>query len=369
MPSPPAPCLIPQTWTYEGLPFGVGRPELVGTVPDYRNRGLVRAQFDVFHTWCQERGLQVQAITGIPYFYRLFGYEMAVGLGGGRMGYQLQIPKLEEAQGEPYHLRPAVSLDLAFLAKLDQSASARSLVACPRDKTLWRYELSGKSHANVDRQEVHLIETFGGEPAGFLVLSDKLRRGRVEATAYELKPGLSWRTVTPSVIRGLWARGEELAAKDAKQELQGFAFVVGDQHPVFEVSRAWLPHTRKPYAWYLRVGNLPAFLRLIQPVLERRLGRLAARWGTQERSRSASTDPGSSLALKRAPSPRSSPGSQPSRTRGALPFPNLVFLKLLFGYRTLDELMYAQADCWAADKRPAHCSRRSSPRATPTSGP
>jgi hypothetical protein len=43
--------LISQTWTYAGIPFGVGRPELVGTLPEYRNRGLVRAQFDVVHQW------------------------------------------------------------------------------------------------------------------------------------------------------------------------------------------------------------------------------------------------------------------------------------------------------------------------------
>ena len=27
-------------------------------------------------------------------------------------------------------------------------------------------------------------------------------------------------------------------------------------------------------------------------------------------------------------------------------FPNLTFLQLLFGYRSLDELKYAFADCW-----------------------
>ena len=68
--------LISQTWTYEGIPFGVGRPELVGTLPEYRNRGLVRLQMDEVHRWSAARGQMVQAITGIPYYYRLFGYEM-----------------------------------------------------------------------------------------------------------------------------------------------------------------------------------------------------------------------------------------------------------------------------------------------------
>src|SRR5512137_662365 len=58
--------LISQIWTYAGIPFKVGRPELVGTHPDYRGRGLVRAQFDEIHRWSAARGELVQAITGIP---------------------------------------------------------------------------------------------------------------------------------------------------------------------------------------------------------------------------------------------------------------------------------------------------------------
>ena len=60
-------CLISQTWQYDGIPFGVGRPELVGTLPQYRGRGLVRAQFEVIHHWSANRGEKLQAITGIPY--------------------------------------------------------------------------------------------------------------------------------------------------------------------------------------------------------------------------------------------------------------------------------------------------------------
>ena len=107
--------LISQTWTYTGIPFGVGRPELVGTAPEYRKRGLVRRQFEVVHAWSAERGEMVQAITGIPYYYRQFGYEMAMVLGGGRQGNAAGVPKLKEDEVEPYRLRPAVEADLPFM--------------------------------------------------------------------------------------------------------------------------------------------------------------------------------------------------------------------------------------------------------------
>ena len=41
--------LINQEWAYAGLPFGVGRPEIVGTLPEFRQRGLVRMQFELIH--------------------------------------------------------------------------------------------------------------------------------------------------------------------------------------------------------------------------------------------------------------------------------------------------------------------------------
>jgi len=59
--------LIAQTWTYGGVPFGVGRVELVGTRSDHRRRGLVRRQMTVVHHWSAARGQLVQAITGIPH--------------------------------------------------------------------------------------------------------------------------------------------------------------------------------------------------------------------------------------------------------------------------------------------------------------
>ncbi|HKG26686.1 MAG TPA: GNAT family N-acetyltransferase, partial [Thermomicrobiales bacterium] len=70
--------LISQRWTYGGIPFDVGRPELVGTHPDYRGRGLIGAQFEVIHRRSQERGHLMQALTGIPNFYRRFGYDPAL---------------------------------------------------------------------------------------------------------------------------------------------------------------------------------------------------------------------------------------------------------------------------------------------------
>jgi hypothetical protein len=116
--------LISQTWSYGGIAFGVGRVELVGTRPDYRRRGLVRCQMEVVHRWSAERGHLVQAITGIPHYYRQFGYEMVLELGGGRTGFRVQVPELPAETTEPFRVRPAAPGDLPFIAALDEQSNA-----------------------------------------------------------------------------------------------------------------------------------------------------------------------------------------------------------------------------------------------------
>ena len=67
------------------FPFGCGRIEQVGTDPLYRRRGLIRKQMDVIHALSDSKGELVQAITGIPWYYRQFGYEFALDLYCGRV--------------------------------------------------------------------------------------------------------------------------------------------------------------------------------------------------------------------------------------------------------------------------------------------
>jgi GNAT superfamily N-acetyltransferase len=338
-------CLISQTWSYGGIPFGVGRVELVGTHPDYRRRGLVRAQMEVAHDWSAERGEQVQSITGIPHFYRQFGYEMGLALGGVRAGYRPQVPKLKEGEEEPYRLRPAGEGDLPFIGEVYERSTERSLVACTWDEALWRYELRGKSPKNDMRRDLVLIEGEDGEPVGFVAHSRHLNQGRLSVWLYELRAGVSWLAVTPPVIRYLWARGEELAHHDPKQEMESFALWIGDGHPISEMYPLGLPLSRPPYAWYVRVADLPAFVRQIAPVLERRLAEspLVGHSGELKISLYRS---GLRLGLEAGRLATVEAWAPTISDVGAAALPDLTFLQLLFGYRSLAELDGAFADCW-----------------------
>lgn len=333
-------CLISQTWRYGAIPFGVGRPELVATHPDYRRRGLVRAQFELLHALSAERGELLQAITGIPWYYRQFGYEMALSLYGARMGYAPQVPALKEGQVEPYRLRPAAEEDVPFLMAVEAHAAARSVVGCVRDAAMWRYELGGRSPEAAEQRQWGVIETPEGERVGFLAHPAGLWNTTISATAYELREGVSWLAVTPAVVRYLWAYGS------GKGKCLAFSFSLGETHPVYEAFSAGLPRIQPPYAWYLRVPDLPAFLRHIAPVLETRLAQSVAAGHTGALTLGFYRS-GVRLTFERGCLTEVAPWEPQGNDTGAAAFPNLTFLQLLFGYRALAELRAAFPDCYA----------------------
>ncbi len=343
--------LIPQRWTYGGVEFGVGRPELVGTDPSYRQRGLVRIQMDEIHRWSAERGEKVQAITGIPYFYRQFGYELALALHGQRIGHRGDVPRLQEGETEAYRVRPARAADLPFIADVYETATRRYLVACRRDLAIWLYELEGRSGESEERLQLGVIETVDGEPIGFLAHRPDLRWNRsVVLTCYELRTGISWLAVSPTVMRYLDAVGNAYARQDGKGAYNAIVFELGLEHPSYEALGRHLPYSRPPYAWYVRVADLPDFLRLIAPVLERRLAESVA-VGHSGEVKIGFYRKGVRLRFERGRLTGVEDWPQTSAQISDARFPNLTFLQLLFGFRSLEELEYAFPDCQAPNNQ------------------
>ncbi|MEJ7814947.1 MAG: GNAT family N-acetyltransferase [Rubrobacter sp.] len=344
-------CLIPQKFSYEGLEFDAGLPELVGTHPDYRRRGLVKEQFEVLHRWSEERGNLMQAIGGIPYYYRRFGYEMAVYMGEGSRIYIQDVPgkpsSPDEGDGSPrsYTLRPAAASDARFLSELHGRGRGCYLLTSSRDEGLWRYEVAGRNPESDESLEVRIVEDAKGKPTGYVCHTRDLRNGALEVYGYELANGVSWLEVTPFVLRELAETGHKHASGEEK--LASLTFVLGEQHPLHEVIPEpplyRLDH-HGHYSFYVRVPDLPGFLRHVAPVLEQRLAASVAAGHTGKLEVSFYGD-GLRLELKRGRLSGVESWSPTVEERGDAAFPDLTFLQLLFGYRSLEELDRAFADC------------------------
>ena len=339
-------CLIPQTWSYEGIEFGVGRPELVGTLPEFRGRGLIRAQFDEVHKWSAERGLQVQVITGIRYYYRQFGYEYALDLNRWHMGSL--VPRLKEGEQEKYRIRPAQENDIPFLMSVYEYGTSRGLIRVKWTAEHWHNNLHELSMENFHRLEYRIIERAGSqEPVGYFGQSPTLGTSGVRAFHYELAPGISWPEVTPYVIRSLWEAGQEFGRRE-NRPCTTFTFLVGAEHPVYDVLGNLAVNGGQPYAWYVRVPDLVGFLNHIKPVLEKRLvGSIVA--GHSGEYLIGMYPKGIRLTVENGHL-RFESWKPENADDGNAGFPMLTFLKILFGYRSFEELRYAFPDCWWSDE-------------------
>ncbi|MCB0103826.1 MAG: GNAT family N-acetyltransferase [Anaerolineales bacterium] len=338
-------CLIPQKWTFDGIEFGVGRPELVCTLPEFRRRGLIRIQMEEVHKWSKERGDLVQVITGIPNYYRQFGYGMALELSGGRRGFEAHVPVLKADETESFHFRLAEEGDVDFIVKLYAAAESKHLLSCKRPAEIIRYEIFGKSEKSIVRYEKLIIEDVSGRRVGYFEISSELWMDGLVCTYAALEDGVPWLEVSPALARYLWKKGGDYAQRDGGTRTS-FGFGFGSQHPIYEALDDKLPKVREPYAYYMRVPDLPAFLRLIRPVLERRLAESPA-VGYSGTLRLSFYRNGVSLGFERGQIIQIEPMQVGSGTEVDALFPDLTFLHLLFGHRSLGELSHMFADCYA----------------------
>ena len=155
-------------------------------------------------------------------------------------------------------------------------------------------------------------------------------------------------------------------SRAADKQLTNLTFNLGLDHPVYEALEPELEKQIRPYGWYVRVPDIPAFLRHIAPALERQLAGsvMAGHTGACQINlyRSRFVMVWEAGRLKEVID-----GYEPKRLGdGDANFPELTFLQLLFGFRSFDELITSFVDCYPGNsttrvllralfpKRPSH---------------
>jgi hypothetical protein len=331
-------CLIEQRFTYGGVELRAGLPELVGTHPDYRRRGLVREQMAVLHAWSRERGHPMQAIGGIPNYYRRFGYEMAIWMGSGRRLFARDLPAKPELDGL-YHLRPATVSDAPFLSGLDLHSARRYLLASPRDADTWRYDVSARDPESDEYAQVQILERPAGGPVGYVCHARAPSAGTLRVYAYELAEGVSWLEANPFVLNALASATEERP--------DSLTFSLGESHPLYEAfpdPPLYDLDRNGPYAFYVRVPDLPAFLLRVAPVLEENLSISVAAGHTATLDLSFYST-GLRLEIRQGRIITVKPWTPTPENSGDAAFPDLTFLQLLLGFHSLPELSHTFPDC------------------------
>jgi GNAT superfamily N-acetyltransferase len=341
-------CLWRREWEYDGIAFGVGQPEYVATHPDYRNRGLIRKLFEMVHARSESEGHLVQGITGITYFYRQFGYEYALELEGRKTTYLSLIPKAQESTPEPFSLRTATPEDIPLLMDLYNGQRSASMVWSINSKRFWRYQIREEKDPTIVGKQmcVRMIVDEAGEVQGYLMVATKRWSKSLDVYALNIAAGVSWQAVTLPLLRAMQAYGMQIpAVQPDVPPFHEISFWLGSAHPVYEMlGESLAPYYEPPYAWYVRVPDVLAFIRHITPALEKRIANSTAAFYTGEFTLDFFRG-GMHMVFDKGHITRIEPWRAPAYQNTAdASCPSLVFLQLLFGYRSLEELRYAFPD-------------------------
>ena len=128
--------------------------------------------------------------------------------------------------------------------------------------------------------------------------------------------------------------------------------MLGREHPVYQALPKDLVRKEPPYAWYIRVPDLIAFLRHIRPALEKHLIGTVAEGYTGELKLNFYRT-GIHLKFERGCITDIADWHPKDVEEGDAAFPDLTFLQLLCGRCRTEELTLNFVDCWTNGSSPA----------------
>lgn len=345
--------LIPQTWHYAGVPFGVGRIELVATDKEYRRRGLIRALMDAAHQRSAHYGHLVQAITGIRHYYRRFGYSMALDLGVRAALAFSSVPNLPDDHPPRYGLRPATEADVEQMAAWDAAYSLRFNLSLPRSADLWRYELTGHSLNAPFYLNPHIITDLDGQGVGYVLLRTGISRPFFGVYGWVLGDQTSYLATFEDTLYGIKRYAERLYEEHPSVKSPNIWFS-SDLDPALDLLiHKTFPGLVRPdhslYAWYVRVADLSRLVRHIAPALEHRLHESGAHRYTGTLKITFFDLTGLTLTFTegRITDVTHAPMHEDDADAG---FPDHTFLDVIFGRRRQDDIQHVLPECFANRK-------------------
>src|SRR5579872_1128281 len=151
------------------------------------------------------------------------------------------------------------------------------MVASLATERFWRYQV-GKEPDESKRTCVRMIVDSAGAAQGYAIVSANRGGSRINVYGLNLAAGVNWQVVVPPLLRALQAYGMQIPlVGSAVPPLNKISFALGSAHPIYEaLGEELAPYYEPPYAWYVRVRDVVAFVRHIAPALERRLANSVA---------------------------------------------------------------------------------------------
>jgi predicted N-acetyltransferase YhbS len=347
-----AAALMTQPLAYAGITVAAGRPELVCSHSDVRQRGYVRAIMQALHAKSAARGDLIQVITGIPHYYHQYGYAWAIDYNGfARVDRAFIEAKPAPAELVTLRLLRADEYQLFAAAYQADPAYQACLVKTPYSEAVFRH--AHETSVSTEGFCAYGICTADGALIGTMLIEKRIWDGAAVVHVWNYRDAATAVQYGIATLHAVVALGATLPKPVASHKAFCAVDISTDGgHPC----RQLLQHlgigatALTPYTWYIRVPDVPRFLLHIAPLLEQRLsasvaagytgvldittyrGGVVLEW---EQGRLAGVRPRVAAAYGDSPSA----GFHPD-----------ALVQLLFGWRSLHELQDWYPDVWTSDQ-------------------
>jgi hypothetical protein len=254
---------IPSVWMYEAIPLSNLELGWVGTLKEYRRKGLVRALYTHFEEILQRNEYHISTIMGIPYYYRQFGYDFILPMDRTVQLRVDQIPVPKNEARESIVFREAIRDDIPNLMRLYDEHNSKMLVHAARTKDLW--ELQERFHREFEQEFKTMVLERDDRVVGYFRLCVRGEKKQAPRGLW-LSVMESSITTFDDVLQTLqYLRTRAAKANTCRIDLAGPAV-----NNLCRVAQNLGGHVDIGWKYQIRIPNMTRFLEQIRPALESR---------------------------------------------------------------------------------------------------
>jgi predicted acetyltransferase len=248
--------LIPVTWSIGGIHLKVAEMGHVGTLPEYRGKGLIQRMVDEYHEEVQKQGYDIAVIEGIPYFYRQFGYEYTLPLLEETRIRLDQIPEWKTN----VKIRVFAEKDLPKAKRLLEQSQRKFYVHSVRDETIWKTQQKTSIASDPEPFQGYVVEEQGRMIAYFRMREIPKEKGLLLTEITEVD-----QLAAQAVLNFLKNHGNQ-------HHLENLFANISYEEPFAEYLVSLGALKRVPtYAWQIRITDYVNIFQKLKPLLEHRL--------------------------------------------------------------------------------------------------
>jgi len=317
--------LLPLEWQFEGKLLSVCEMGFVGTLKEYRGKGLIGKLNEFYERVMMERGYLLSCLRGIPYYYRGFGYEFVLSLDERFSLSPNQIPPMELSHID---IRKASRKDIGYIENQYNSNSNNFLISNRFDTESFYFKFMNDSFDD-SKLSAYIIEE-NGKPEGYFLIGMSFDNEVYTIITPQLSP--------PQMIK-LLQYINEYPKKEKDLNLNVAEFSEFGKY-IYSIGGK----LQSSYGWQLKIPDLKQFFESIKVVLENRVEKSKFNELSKTVIISNYKQSIELIFIKGKIEDIKIESGYPDVEKCDVRIPGEMLLKLLLGDRTIDEINYIVKD-------------------------